>query len=82
MLEGFHAIKHATRFGGEILGAWAADAAEIEALRARLAPDIEVPLAIVEIEQLKAVVPRAQVVAVARRPRQPDPDSVLAGPDT
>jgi TrmH family RNA methyltransferase len=34
----------------------------------------------VELEQLKAVVPRAQVVAVARRPTQPDPDTVLAGP--
>ena len=29
---------------------------------------------------LAAVVPRAQVVAVARRPDQPDPDTVLAGP--
>ena len=25
VLEGFHAIKHAIRFGGEILGAWTAD---------------------------------------------------------
>lgn len=80
MLEGFHAIKHATRFGGEILGAWTADAVEIEVLRARLAPDIELPLVVVELDQLKAVVPRAQVVAVARRPVQPDPDTVLAGP--
>jgi TrmH family RNA methyltransferase len=80
VLEGFHAIKHATRFGGEVLGAWTADAAEIEQLRERLAPDVEFPLAVVELEQLKAVVPRAQVVAVARRPVQPDPDTVLAGP--
>ena len=80
VLEGFHAIKHATRFGAEILGAWTADAAEIEQLRERLAPDIELPLEVVELEQLKAVVPRAQVVAVARRPVQPDPDTVLAGP--
>jgi TrmH family RNA methyltransferase len=80
VLEGFHAIKHAIRFGGEILGAWTADAAEVESLRERLAPDIELPVEVVELEQLERVVPRAQVVAVARRPRQPDPDTVLAGP--
>jgi TrmH family RNA methyltransferase len=80
VLEGFHAIKHASRFGAEILGAWTADPAELEQLRQRLAPDIALRAAVVELEQLKAVVPRAQVVAVARRPTQPDPDTVLAGP--
>ena len=80
VLEGFHAIKHAIRFGGEILGAWTADAAEVEELRARLAADIEIPAEVVELEALKAVVPRAQIVAVARRPPQPDPDTVLGGP--
>lgn len=79
VLEGFHAIKHAIRFGAEILGAWTAEAVEIEALRARLAPDLDLSPQVVELEALKAVVPRAQVVAVARRPVQPDPDSVLAG---
>ena len=80
VLEGFHAIKHAIRFGGEILGAWTADAAEVESLRERLAPDIELAVTVVELEALKQVVPRAQLVAVARRPVQPDPDTVLAGP--
>ena len=80
MLEGFHAIKHAIRFGAELLGAWTADPGEIEDLRERLAPDIELPVAVVELEALKQVVPRAQIVAVARRPEQPDPDTVLAGP--
>jgi len=80
VLEGFHAIKHAIRFGAEILGAWTADPAEIEELKGRLAPDIELAVSCVELEALKQVVPRAQVVAVARRPLQPDPDSVLAGP--
>ena len=32
----------------------------------------------VELDELAAVVPRAQVVALARRPRQPDPDGILA----
>ncbi|MGH2910619.1 MAG: TrmH family RNA methyltransferase [Solirubrobacteraceae bacterium] len=80
VLEGFHAVKHAVRFGGEILGAWAAEPDELEALRARLAPDVRIPLEVVALEALKAVVPRGQIVAVARRPDQPDPATVLAGP--
>ena len=40
MLEGFHALKHALRFGAECRGGLAADAAELEELRAELAPDL------------------------------------------
>ncbi len=40
VLEGFHAVKHAVRFGGELLGVWTADADELAELSARLAPDI------------------------------------------
>ena len=80
VLEGFHAIKHATRFGGEIVGAWTANPEELEKLRQRLAPDLEIRAEVVDHEALKAVVPRAQVVAVARRPVQTDADTVLAGP--
>jgi RNA methyltransferase, TrmH family len=49
-------------------------------LRARLAPDVALHTQRVGADALAAVVPRAQVVAVARRPRQRDPDSVLADP--
>lgn len=80
VLEGFHAVKHAIRFGGELLGCWAADLDEVESLRARLAPDLRIPAEAVALDALTAVVPRAQIVAVARRPAQPDPDTVLAGP--
>lgn len=80
VLEGFHAVKHALRFGGELLGCFTAEPAELEALRARLAPDVMLDAQPVEAAALAAVVPRAQVVAVARRPPQPDPDTVLAGP--
>jgi TrmH family RNA methyltransferase len=80
VLEGFHAVKHAVRFGAELLGVWTADAAELDALAARLAPDIALAPTIVDERELTAVVPRAQVVALARRPRQPDPDGILALP--
>jgi TrmH family RNA methyltransferase len=80
VLEGFHAIKHAIRFGGEILGAWTADPDEVENLRERLAPDVHIPVEVVDQDALTNVAPRGQIVAVARRPVQPDPDTVLAGP--
>lgn len=79
VLEGFHAIKHAVRFGAEIIGAWTADPGELERLRARLAPDVHFAVDEVGLAALQSVVPRAQVVAVARRPEQPDPDTVLRG---
>jgi TrmH family RNA methyltransferase len=79
VLEGFHAVKHAIRFGGEILGAWTADPDEVENLLQRLAPDVRIPAEVVDIEVLRKLVPRGQIVAVARRPAQADPDTVLAG---
>jgi len=79
VLEGFHALKHATRFGAEVLGAWTADPVALEALRARLAPDVAFRVEQVAEAELAAVVPRAQVVAVARRPRLAHPDVLLAG---
>lgn len=80
VLEGFHAIKHAIRFGAEILGAWTADPDEVETLIERLAPDVRIPAEVVQVEALRAVAPRGQVIAVARRPVQLDPDTVLLGP--
>ena len=40
VLEGFHPLKHALRFGAEILEAVAVDAGVVEQLGASLAPDI------------------------------------------
>ncbi len=80
VLEGFHAVTHAVRFGAEVLGAWTADADALEDLRARLATDVQFPVEVVDTAALKAVVPRGQLVAVARRPSQPHPDTILAGP--
>jgi TrmH family RNA methyltransferase len=78
VLEGFHAVKHAVRFGAELEGVWTADAEELAALSARLAPDVVLDATVVDVDALAAVVPRAQVVAVARRPRQLDPDGIVA----
>lgn len=78
VLEGFHALKHATRFGAEVLGAWTADPEELEALRARMAPDVAFQVELVDADALARVVPRAQVVAVARRPALPHPDVLIA----
>jgi hypothetical protein len=71
VLEGFHAIKHAIRFGGELLGLWTADGEELELLRARLAPDVVIPVAVelVDVEALRAVVPRAQATSYCSRIR-------------
>ena len=80
VLEGFHAVKHAVRFGAELLGLWTSDADELAALSVRLAPDVVLSPTVVDVSALAAVVPRAQVIALARRPRQPDPDGILALP--
>ena len=73
LLEGFHALKHALRFGAELVAAAAADRAQVERLAQRLAPDVCARLGplVVErpLEGLVARVPRTGVVAVARRPR-------------
>lgn len=82
VLEGFHALKHCLRFGGEVIGCWTADLEALAALRDRLAPDVVLPpgLQVVDADALAQVVPRAQVVALARRPAGPTVDELLARP--
>ena len=75
VIEGFHALKHALRFGAELLEAVAVDPDSLEALAADLAPDLAGTLA-GRVEQIDAetlarivpLVPRTGVVAIARRP--------------
>ena len=69
---------HGGGVGGEECGLWSAVAAELERVGARPAPDCALAPTVVAADELAAVVPRAQVVAVARRPSQPDPDGILA----
>ncbi len=75
-LEGFHALKHALRFGAEVLEAVATDPDELERLSQELAPDLAGSLSArvtpVEADVLAELVPQAPrtgVVAIARRPR-------------
>ncbi|HEX3609153.1 MAG TPA: TrmH family RNA methyltransferase [Solirubrobacterales bacterium] len=75
VLEGFHALKHALRFGAELIEAVASDREELERLAAELAPDLAGTLAErvapVDDEVLARMVPQAPrtgVVAIARRP--------------
>lgn len=86
VLEGFHALKHALRFGARIEEAVAADREALDALCAELAPDLAgsltertAPVAPELLAELVPQAPRTGVVAIARRPPV-DPASVLADP--
>src|ERR1700754_2619935 len=86
VLEGFHALKHALRFGAEVESAVGTDPAELEALAADLAPDLagrfEAAVGTVDAEMLAGLVPQAPrtgVVAIARRKRA-DLAAALADP--
>lgn len=86
VLQGFHALKHALRFGAEVLDVIASEPAELERLAAELAPDLSGKLAEratpVAAETIEEIVPQTLytgVVAIARRPRV-DLDAVLAEP--
>lgn len=85
VLEGFHALKHALRFGAEVLEAVAADPVQLRELAAELAPDLGDALAertsrvaAELIAELVPQAPRTGVVAIARRP-EVDLAAVLAG---
>src|ERR1700761_8517797 len=86
VLEGFHAFKHALRFGAEIETAVASDPGELERLAADLAPDLvgRIGDGVEEVEAdtfagLVPQAPRTGVVAIARR-KSADLDAVLADP--
>lgn len=75
VLEGFHALKHALRFGAEVLEAVATDRARLRELAAELAPDLgealaerTAPISAATLAELAPQAPRTGVVAIARRP--------------
>jgi TrmH family RNA methyltransferase len=73
-IEGFHALKHALRFGAEVLEAVTAEPRELERLAAELAPDLgalvaqAAPVGPDVLAELVPQAPRTGVVAIARRP--------------
>lgn len=86
VVEGFHALKHALRFGAELVEAVAVDPPALEAMAEDLAPDLAGQLAdrVEPIEKaalanLVPLVPHTGVVAIARRPRV-DLAAALADP--
>jgi TrmH family RNA methyltransferase len=86
VLEGFHPLKHALRFGAALIEVVTSDAAELDRLAARLAPDVAAPLHAIAreidpavFEQLAPLPPSTGVMALAERPVV-DPAAVLADP--
>lgn len=86
VIEGFHALKHALRFGGELLVVAGTDPEELERLATSLAPDLVGRFeALVEVvdedtfERFSPRAPRTGVMALARRP-QVDLAAVLGNP--
>ncbi|MET0558662.1 MAG: TrmH family RNA methyltransferase [Solirubrobacterales bacterium] len=84
VIEGFHALKHALRFGADVEQAYATDPGALEALAAELAPDLAgrfaatvEPIDAATLDRLAPLTPRTGVVAVARRPAV-DVGAVLA----
>src|SRR5512146_55732 len=87
VLEGFHALKHALRFGAELLELVSADPARIRSLAALLAPDLLPRLADLEpvdpdlFVRLSPTPPREPVLAIARRaPWRAEAALAAAGP--
>ena len=86
VLEGFHALKHALRFGAAVSEAATPDPAAVLALAESLAPDLLpiLPALLEEVspEEFAALAPAAPptpVLALARRP-QADAAALLATP--
>jgi RNA methyltransferase, TrmH family len=86
VLEGFHPLKHALRFGADVLLVVSRDTDELERLAAQLAPDVaarigELAQAVLPsvFEQLAPLPPSTGVIALAKRPRV-DVARMLAAP--
>lgn len=84
VLEGFHALKHALRFGAEVIEVRTDDPGRLEELAAELAPGLRGELSRRAVEtpgdvfdELAPRRPGTGVIALARR-READPSDVLA----
>jgi RNA methyltransferase, TrmH family len=84
VLEGFHPLKHALRFGANVLLVASRDVAELERLADRLAPELAARIAELAqpvtpsvFEQLAPLPPNTGVIALAER-RTVAPSAILA----
>lgn len=84
VLEGLHPLKHALRFGADVLEVVTRDAGELARLSAELAPDVSARIGALarEIEpqvfdRLAPLAPSTGVIALAARPHV-DPGAMLA----
>ncbi|MEV6954101.1 TrmH family RNA methyltransferase [Streptomyces sp. NPDC051183] len=85
LLDGFHALKHALRFGAEVRMVVADEPGAVRDLARELAPDVEAEVArLVRRAPLKGLLPRVHptgVAALAVRPAREAGRAALAEPD-
>jgi TrmH family RNA methyltransferase len=86
VLEGFHPLKHALRFGANVIAVACTDPRELDRLAELLAPDLAPRLRALAhhvepavFEQLAPLAPATGVIALAERPAV-EPRGVLANP--
>ncbi|MFE6054681.1 TrmH family RNA methyltransferase [Kitasatospora sp. NPDC056446] len=82
LLDGFHALKHALRFGGDVRQVLTADRAGLLALAAELAGDVVPALDAVAVEApgavLRTLAPRLHPTGVIALAVRPSPEANLA----
>ncbi|MFD9009115.1 TrmH family RNA methyltransferase [Streptomyces sp. NPDC059552] len=80
VLDGFHALKHALRFGADVRMVLAEDPAAVRALARELAPDVEAAVGrLARRADLKGVLPRVHPTGVAALAVRPDRAAGIAG---
>ncbi|WP_327736420.1 TrmH family RNA methyltransferase [Streptomyces nojiriensis] len=80
LLDGFHALKHALRFGADVRMVIAEDPDAVRALARELAPDVEADVVrLVRRAGLKEVLPRVHPTGVAALAVRPDRAAGIAG---
>ncbi|MGW7437786.1 TrmH family RNA methyltransferase [Streptomyces sp. NPDC054849] len=80
LLDGFHALKHALRFGADVRMVVAEDPAAVRALAAELASDVGADVArLVRRATLKEILPRVHPTGVAALAVRPDRAAGVAG---
>ncbi|THA59212.1 TrmH family RNA methyltransferase [Streptomyces sp. A1136] len=73
LLDGFHALKHALRFGADVRAVVADDPDAVRALAAELAPDVEAEVArLVGRAVVRSLLPRVHPTGVAALAVRPD----------